>query len=352
MKRPSIIKFVLAAGLASGVTFASLAQGPGPGDASPPGGGDQMRRPMRDGEGPRNRAPITVDAMRKWLSKRLDASRAMTARLEEALGKLDKGEDPGEVQRSLGSALREHMQAMRAEMPGAGNGPNGPNGPRPGDDMGGPMNDRPDRPEGPGMGGPEGRPGEGPGGPGAGPRGKMSAEERQALRELVRENRPELAKKIDAFVGKEPRGADRVIEGVGNKFRDLPELRQREPELFALRLDELDNTIEIMQRTRVWRELREAKADQPKLDAARAEVRKAMSDQFELHLKLQQHQVAKVKERAAKLEAEIAKMRELREKSLDERTDAVLRGPRPGPGARGPGAKGDKPDHSDKPGER
>lgn len=362
---------ILALTLAS-LAGCAMAQPPAPGQPEPPT------------QGPGPGAGPEMGDLRARLERRMKENEEVHQKLQEALARLDKGEPPIEVLRSLGplggrqgpgpedAPMRREGMPGRAPVGGPDRGPGpGPGGPdgAPGRGMGGPgrmeggpggpgMGEGPDR----GPGGPDRmdrgpergvrRPGaEGPGmgpgreragaRPGAAPEGEagMPPEERRRVMEFVRVNMPELAERFKAWREVDPEGADRMVGRLLPRIHEALETKKHDPELFKLRIEELRGGVKVMEQAR---ELREARtmSPGPERDAKIAEVEKrvrgALEAQFDTRAALQAHEIKSLEKRVAELREEAKKSGDNREKVIDRMLTRMREGPERGDRREGP----------------
>ncbi|MGH7132286.1 MAG: hypothetical protein ACREJO_10115 [Phycisphaerales bacterium] len=279
--------------------------------------------PARKAQPDRNNRPrpaLSNDPaeFRKYLQRRAEASRRMQQKLDEAMAQLDKGADPAEIRRSLEQAAAENLAGLAPEGGGQRPGMEGPGGPPSGQGMGGPGPDGP----APGAGGPpnQQRPQNAQNAP-------LSPDEREQLRNLLRENRPELLKQLEAMAPRDPAARDRLVSGLG-RFRDLLTLQKRDKTAFEFRLDELKNTTDVMQATREVYEAKKAGAnDSAALDKARVSLRAAIAEQFDLKIRSLQRQLDQFKQRSERLQKEVTDQKERRERIIDEHVAKIMNGP-------------------------
>lgn len=278
--------------------------------------------------------------------ERLDAA---VSKLNEGVAALDRGEAPSTVRRELEPAGRDLRQALimlggaeRADRPG-GMGPDGIGPGGPGHEPGaGPI----DGPPGGGMGnrrgGPDGVRGPG-GGMGMGGDRPLTDEARQRVRALIQEHRPQMLARIDELAKNDQRASDRIIASLAERMHELAEVRERDPEMFGLRADELENTVSIMsvigKIAKAKRENATAEAQKPLED----ELRTLMGAQFDLRLSMQRKQIADMRARADRMQQGLDKQAGDRERLVNEKFNEVLRnaerGPK-GPPQAGPGGQG------------
>lgn len=244
--------------------------------------------------------PADPKVMRERLVRWLEGVRRLEARLDRAIADLDKGADPARIRRDLEGDIRAGQAALMAMLP-------------------------PDELAAPGEREREG-----------GSARRMTADERERVRELIRGARPDILAKLEKLAGEDRELADRVLQGLGGRIRGLIEAHDRDPEMFAFRLEELDGLLGVMA---VTREARQAERDGVS-EAARAQIherlRAAMAAQFDVRLRLQERQLADIRRRAEMMERETERLRASKDRVVEEKTRDALRGGGPRPEQRRP----------------
>jgi len=115
-------------------------------------------------------------------------------------------------------------------------------------------------------------------------------------------------------------------------------VRERDPAEFAVRIDELKNTIEIMRLSRLVIEAQRSKAPEDEIAKSKSALREVMDRQFDVRVALQRRQIDAVRKRLERLQGELDGAANARAKTVDEKMELLLRamergpGPRPGPG--------------------
>jgi hypothetical protein len=315
---------LLAALLACAGSVALAQPAPGQPGGQPPG--PPAREP---GERPRaQREPVPTDSQgfRKWIDRQLESISKREARLRAAIAHLDAGHDTGAVR----------MELLREAVDDAFAGPR-PDGPRQGP-AGGPGG-------GPGGGG---APMGGPDGPGldysptallSGPR--LSPDERAQVREILAQRSPEILNRVRAIAGASPQAEDRLLDGLGSRLRALNMLRERDPQEFQLRVQEITGSLDILIAARDVSRARKQGADAATLNPLNARLAELMNAQFDLRDQLGRGHVAKMRQRADRLEADLAKINASRAETIDRKTADLLRALERGLGARNrPGSQG------------
>jgi len=355
------------AGLVCGIGALTLISAAAPAWASEPPPSRQPPAEQRDGrrEGREGRmvlreAPPTDPAqMKAFVERQIEQLERRKARLQRASEALARGEDPLKVREEM---LREGLEELgRGGAPG-GQGGGGAGRDGPGRD--GPARDGPAR-DGPARDGQGGIMGERSpvefsvpslvGGP------RLSPEERQRVRDFLRDYMPEALAKIEELARARPDAADRLIDGLGNRARALMPLRERDPEEFKLRVDELTGVLELMRAARTTVELTKNKALESDITQAKAALRTSMGAQFDLRKTLATRTLTRLRERLDRWQGDLDTMNRRRDELIDQRVAEMLRAmerglsPREGgprEAGREAGREGDREGGPDRPGQR
>jgi hypothetical protein len=246
------------------------------------------QRPPRDEPGEmRRQPPLDRDAVRARLTRRLNDARAMLARLEAAVERLDSG-----------APLSDVLAELNVDAPPFGQ----PDSPAPGGRRSGPRG---------GDGGPEHRP---PGPPPQDKAGRAAVR----VREFVRRHLPGLAEEFERHAPDHP--GEPLIAWLAPQIAELESARQRDDVLFEARIDEIRSAIEVGRRVRelrlaVGRPGATPESLREHLDA----VREALGDQFDARLRVQRREIELLLQRVERLKADTERRQADRERLLDER---------------------------------
>ncbi|MDX2132510.1 MAG: hypothetical protein SFY69_10720 [Planctomycetota bacterium] len=307
MRKPMVAALVLV--MACG---AAAAQPAGPGGAPPPPA-DVPRAGFGNGE-----------ELKRRLERWLDEMDEREQRIRDALTRLEAGEEPREVVRGLEGILR---MGARLE-PGRGEGPRGEGAER---------RFGPDGPDGPGPGDDRPRPREGEGWGLAGPGQPLTPESRTRVLKFLGEVMPQFAKRLEQYREVDPEAADRFLGRIAPRLQDAARLRNSDPTLFALRVDEVRAGVEVIE---AIREVRRAQSAGEDLKAPTARLRETMVAQNEARSKLMAHEITVLEKRIESMKGELRQ----RDTDAAERIDDVVRRVLEGRGGEeGPGRPGGRP---------
>lgn len=280
-------------------------------EGTPPPPPQREAGPRAGEPGLGERGPMDPKGMRERLERRLSETQRLQEQLRTAIERLEKGQSPGEAVRALDLLARPRMgrEAGRGE-PG-----------------------RPEfEPEGMrGRGGPErGRP-EGPGPRGiregkfdgrfAPPGAELSAEQREVVMDAVREHLPTLAARMDALREMDPEAADRLMERLAPRLREAARVREQDPELAQLRLEDLRTGIEVLDAIRGLRRAQGmgvGEAREGAMERAKGDLRARLVEQHEVRMRLQAREVDALTKRLEDLKAELDRKRGEGEKNVEE----------------------------------
>lgn len=284
----------------------SLLTASGAGAQQGSAGGSEPTPPPRVVPDRATSAGLDPARLREALERRRDMAEAMRARMDEALNRLDRGE-----------AIDPDLIEIRPPWGGPNdNWADGPRGARVG------------RPEG--RENPVGRPGES---------GGVSQEEIVRLRGFVDENLPLLAERLRASERMDPQAAQRMIARIAPRLREAIESRVRSPEVFRIRVAELEQGFQVLELARRTRRIVETEgAESEEAIAAMATFREHATAHYDTQIRLQRAEVAELESRLLELRAEIDRRTSQREAEIDARVEDVLRSSRPDrpPGANRP----------------
>ena len=308
----------------TGAVFAALcagALGVQPTPTSQPGTGTGAGAGGTGGERERGRAnqqpPSDGKALREFLERRMEEHRQGLKRFEEAMKKIEEGGDPAAIARELFEGARDNRRAT----PGSRGDEQSPSA-QPGQRQG----------NGGGSNAMRGMEFGLFGGP------RLSPEDRANARKALEEKHPELLRKLNSLAAGNAETGDRYVDGVHNRLRWLETMREKEPEEYALRMDELTNGLDVIKLGREVNELKKQSAPDAAVSNARTRLREAMSTQFDTRQKLAKLLLTQLRARADKQEQEIKKNDQDREGQIDRRMEEFLRM------FEGKGKKGEKPE--------
>jgi len=322
------VKFVAITMLAcAGAAFAVLDQppaNPSPHPADQPAG-PRGQRPEREGRQPPEQGGFGDGTMLKErLQRRLDESGRVHTALLDALARLDKGDSPKEVLEDLAPFSRMFLRGNNQEGGGGGGGVGGlNNSARPDDNM--PGVDNFQRPPADG------------GGRNMNP---PTPEERERMMNALREHAPQLARKFDAMLTNEPAAAPRLIGRIFPRLREALSLRERDVEMFKLRIAEIENSVSLMEAMREYRMAHNAPAGSPRLDDVEKSLRALIAQQFDLRNQVQAREIEDLTRRLNSMRANLELKQADRDKTINEIMRKILEGKEPRelapPGPNGP----------------
>ncbi|MCE7975371.1 MAG: hypothetical protein DYG92_13775 [Leptolyngbya sp. PLA1] len=305
MRTPALV-VLLVAGAAS-FAFASYSQ-------PEPGTEKLAERAPREVQ-PREGQPREAATAR--LQRRLEEAQRQQARLAAAIKRLEAGEPVEDVMRDLD-----------AGRPGQDD-----RGARPWRDGMGPESRGPERQDRPGPPG-AGRPPEGPAGP-----------EAEEVRAFIQQRFPEIWRRFEDLRKGNPEVAERHFGRFLPKVREAMALRESDPEMFEMRVEEIRGGIDAMVCVREYREALSlpegdtARSD--RLARAEADLRRVLGEQFDLRLRLQEHELRMLSSRVESLRKEIEEKRGERDAAVTDMLERISRGGPPDGGkGRPPGRPG------------
>lgn len=244
-------------------------------------------------------------ALRARLERTIERGESMLERHREAITRLDAGESPAEVMRSL--RWRESPQAEESPEPPVGLGT--PEG----------------RPEGP-----QGRRGDRPEG---GRLANLDPAARVRLRVFLRDRLPSVDAQLSLVEGTDPEMAGKLFERLLPQLREISDEMQRDPVFGELRLEEMRTGLGVVDASQRLRMLGPSPAAADRAEAE-AELRAAIAARFDVRIRLRQHELERLAKRIGELHTQIQDEQAGRDAEIERVFQAVInhRGPMKPPG--------------------
>ncbi len=261
-------------------------------------GASRLSQPGEPAPRPGQRAGEDRAAVQARLQRRLEETRKAEERIARALEQLEAGAPVEEVR-----GIAEGPWRGRRGPDGRPDGPP-PDGPPPG------------RPP-PGGPPPDGRPPEGPA-------------DRPALMAFLREHAPEIADRLEGMRSRNPEEFERVMSRMGARVREV--MAERDPGLREARLDEFRHGPKVFEASRRLVDLIRAGAPEEQIDAARAQVRALLGEQFDLRLERHRAEIGALEERLTRIRREADEYRSRRDEIIAQGMDRIERRARETPG--------------------
>lgn len=278
-----------------------------------------MAQPEQSGDEPRQserteQSAVDRQALRDRLERAIERGKAMLARHQVALERLEAGESPADVMSSLRArGLSRDVQRPTVSLTGQ------------------------DRPAGPPRGSPDReRPGaeHTPGRENA----ELTPELRRQLRQFLRENLPSVEAHVSEIEGSDRQAAQRLFERLVPQLREIMADTQQDPAYGALKLDEMRAGLAVVDATQQLRRL----GTDPSATDARAEaeqaLRQAVGARFDSRMRLREHELERLALRLSSLHAQIREEQASKDVEIDRIVRSVMsqRWTRPteGPGDR------------------
>ncbi len=292
-----------------------------------------------DGPPPR-REPITPQAAlralqnetdpqraKKMLADMLAEARILQEQLQAGLDRIEKGEPTRDVARDLldqRQTAREGIRERVADRMGDRGRP------RPDDQRRGP-----EGPDGPRFTRPGGF-------------AKLNPAEREQLMADFRKDLPDVAADLELVRKTKVEMADMIFKRLGQRYFEAREARRIDPQLADLRLEDIRGSVDVMRKTRAYRDtvaLPETDANRVAAIAqATTNLREAIARNFDQRLAVQTREADMLARRLEDLRIDIAKKGERKEQFVDNLLDRMKLGLPPQDDDRPAGPGRDRPD--------
>lgn len=232
---------------------------------------------------------------RKFLERRLEEMTKRQQKLRDALKRLDDGVPVREALRGL-DPRGDHGRGQDGDEPRMG--------------MERPLDrERGERRRGEHA---EGEPAEG----GRRPERAATPEARQHAHAFLREHLPALADKVEAQSRKDPEQADRNFARLMPRLAEAENVMRRDPELFKLRLRDIEATVGVVEAIKAYRDA--AKADPAHAEQPTQALRSALGAQMDARMNLQAHEIQALGKRTEDMKADLDKKRGNRDAAIDD----------------------------------
>lgn len=241
---------------------------------------------------------VNPDALRSRLNRSILRAEQMLERHKTALSKLDEGASPAEVlaDMRLTGVIRptaNEQQNPQQDHPRQGRGKNAP--PWAGNGLG-------DKP-----------------GPGAdGGQGMMNPQQRDEVHGFLRENFPSLFEKLQQVAKQDKRNADRLLGRMGPQIREIMMLKDTQPDLAEIKIEEMHAGLAFVEASRV---LRREMNDPDVSDSDRANAMILLRDlaghRFDVQLRAKRFEIQRLESRLDDLKASVLTIEQRREQDIE-----------------------------------
>lgn len=154
---------------------------------------------------------------------------------------------------------------------------------------------------------------------------RLSPQQVELVVETAREIFPEWAERLESLREQDPDGLDRAIAGNARRLFALAMLRERNPDLFKMKVEELRNQIELRRLSSRMQELAEA-GDQAAIASTREEIRVLAAKHVDLGLRTRAMELAAMDEAIRRMRTELEADSLARDAAIDELVAAVESG--------------------------
>jgi hypothetical protein len=154
------------------------------------------------------------------------------------------------------------------------------------------------------------------------PRQPVTPEQRAHALAFLREHLPRVADRLDALEKSSPEAVDGGYARLVPRVLDAESLIHRDPELFKLKLAEIEGTIDVAEAIRAFREA-DAAEDPTRITETRAKLREALSRQMDIRIELQMREINALTRQLEDLKADVEKRRTNRDASLDATIERI-----------------------------
>jgi len=260
------------------------------------------------------------DRLREAMQRSIDDSKRFQESLAQSIKQLEEGTTPREVLENMDQSTRRTLLSD-----GVRRFRGREEGPRDGGSVGeagdGSPGQRADMPHSP------------PPAPAQSARGQLGPDERERIAKQLREELPDVADALDALRRDNPRMADGMTMRLMPRFREAMDLRERDPALFRLRIEEIRTGVGVLRAIREYRlskALAESVADKAAtVQKTTAQLREAVAAALDQRLAIQEHDSKKLEKRLDQIKREISEQRERKDEAVTKLIERIEDGEMP-----------------------
>jgi len=151
---------------------------------------------------------------------------------------------------------------------------------------------------------------------------EIDEDQAQAILEILRARFPGWASRLEALRTSDPAQYRQLLARFLPRMRHYVDERRHDPQRFRLRLDEWRLMGQIIETSR---QVRAAENDAERQSASR-ELRALIEQQFDLRLKVREHELARLEQRLVELREQMAQMRSEKQALIDRQVEAFSSG--------------------------
>ena len=146
----------------------------------------------------------------------------------------------------------------------------------------------------------------------------LTQEQIEQWLEIMRQLHPKFAERIEAALEENPEMAKRMLEKAGRRLARFQHMRETDPQAFELEVQ--DRTLE-RESHELHRELQnpEVRNDPEKAAQLRDEIRRIVTEHFEVRHKKREHELAKLEQRIKELRDQLKQRSEKKDQIIERR---------------------------------
>ena len=157
--------------------------------------------------------------------------------------------------------------------------------------------------------------------------GPVTPEQREETLKFLEEVAPRMAARMREIL------SDRVFGRLRGKVEELRAVQKHDPELFGLKVAEMQGAYGVMEGGRKLRDAARSNAASEELRRARQQLKEAIGEHFDQQVAVQQHEVKRLTERLEKLQGQIKERKEGRDRLIERQVEEMTnRSTSEGPG--------------------
>lgn len=155
------------------------------------------------------------------------------------------------------------------------------------------------------------------------PAEKLTDEQVQVVLSVLKDRRPELGDRLEAWWHKSPDRVREMLARKGDRLRRLTDLKERDPKLYDLRLRDA----RLSQQSHDLAQRITHAGEDPKTDALRKKLRTLLGEHFQVRHEIRERRLERLQEKIADSRNEIDARREMKGELIEARYNDLVKDP-------------------------
>lgn len=160
------------------------------------------------------------------------------------------------------------------------------------------------------------------------PKVRLSTKDREEMHKLLKRHFPDLWMNLDLMAKMDPQSADRLLERMAPRFREILLLQETQSDLADHKIEEMQVGLMFVEASRIYKAII---TDRSTADSERAQalltLREVAAKRFDVQLKAKQHEISKLEARLNELKSSIDTLSDRREDEINRMITTARKAP-------------------------